>query len=284
MGYLKIPNLYQKTSILQFKQLYALEKIDGSSANVSYKDGTLTFFSGGANHQMFMNLFNHEELCDKFKSLGHMNIRVHGEAYGGKLQGMRHTYGDNLKFVVFDVKIKDAWIDVPKAESVCKKLGLEFVHYELIDATVEEANRVRDQESIQAIRNGCGGGKVREGVVLRPLQETEINGARVIVKHKAASFRETRTTREVDPEKLVILTQCQEIADEWVTEMRLRHVLDKLPECKNPSDTPQVIEAMLQDVVAESTGEIILSKEAVVAIKRASAKLFISRLKKGLGE
>lgn len=283
MGYRKIRNLYKHIGILNFKKLYALEKIHGTSAHISYEEERplLHFFSGGASHQMFIDLFNHKELYEKFKSLGYKSVTVYGEAYGGKLQGMKNTYGKDLKFVAFEVAVPE-WLNVPDAEKICQQLGIEFVHYELIDATTEEINRVRDEESIQAIRNGCGHGKVREGVVLRPVQEAEFDGERIIAKHKSDSFKETRTPRELDPEKLVILTKSKEIADEWVTEMRLDHVLGKLPHCISPADTKMVIEAMLEDIRVEAEGEIILSKEAEGAIKTKSAKLFISRLKRGM--
>src|SRR3990167_5040344 len=107
MGYLHIYNLYKNQDILLFKECYALEKIHGTSAHISWKDEQLHFFSGGSNHESFINLFNHDFLIEKFKEIAAVSMIFYGEAYGGKLQGMSRTYGNHLKFVVFDVKINN---------------------------------------------------------------------------------------------------------------------------------------------------------------------------------
>ena len=51
-------------------------------------------------------------------------IRIHGEGYGGKQQGMSATYGPNLKFIVFDVYIDGKFSDVPDADA--EKLAQNF--------------------------------------------------------------------------------------------------------------------------------------------------------------
>jgi len=275
MGYLKIPNLYKNIDILLFKECYALEKVHGSSAHIAWKDGMVRFFSGGSDHQVFLDIFDEKVLTDLFYQLGHDNVIVFGEAYGGKMQGMGKTYGPALKFIAFDVKIDETWLNVPNAEDVTKKLGLSFVSYEKIPAELEHINYQRDLDSFEAIRNGMGPGKIREGVVLRPLEEfRDSRGNRVIVKHKRDEFRETRTPREVDPEKLAILSEAEDIANEWVTDERLRHVLDKLPKGLDIEDTGQIIKAMVQDVLIEGKGEFVDSKEARKAISRRASKLF----------
>jgi len=60
MAYLDIDNLYKNQEILKFKECYAMEKIHGTSAHISYKDGFLSFFSGGSNHETFVALFDSE--------------------------------------------------------------------------------------------------------------------------------------------------------------------------------------------------------------------------------
>lgn len=81
------------------------------------------------------------------------DIIIYGEAYGGKLQGMSHIYGKELRFIVFDVKIGYNWLSVPDAEAIASNLGLEFVFYEEVSATVELLNLARDRYSEQARRN-----------------------------------------------------------------------------------------------------------------------------------
>lgn len=281
MGYLHIDNLYKNQHILKFKECYALEKIHGTSANINYSNGTLNLFSGGESYDKFAKLFDKEALKKKIEEMKLDKIHIYGEAYGGKQQGMSSTYGKDLKFIVFDVKIGDSWLDVPDAEDVANKLGLEFVYYERVSTELEELNKQRDKESTQAIRNGVGSGKVTEGVVLRPLTEMNLkNGDRIIAKHKRDEFKETKTKREVNPEQAKLLENAMEIAEEWVTEMRLSHVLDKLPHGINMESTKLVIEAMVEDVYREAKGEIVESREVSKQIGIRTAKLFKQKLQK----
>lgn len=282
MGYLHISNLYKNTEILLFKEVYALEKIHGTSSHIKWKDNKVIFFSGGEKHDRFIELFDEKFLEEKFKELfGDLNVTIFGEAYGGKQQGMSHTYGKELKFIVFDVKVGDNWLDVPNAEDVAKKFNLEFVDYVKIPTDLELINQERDKPSTQAIKNGCGNDKLREGVVLRPLIEVrKNNGERIIVKHKRDEFMETRTPREVDPEKLKLLKNAKEIANEWVTPMRLKHVLDKIGNPTDISETGKVIKAMIEDVTREGEGEIVESKLAIQSIGKKTAQLFKQKISK----
>jgi len=69
MGYLHINNLYKEPDIFLFKEIFALEKIHGTSSNISYNDGILTYFSGGVKHEDFVKLFNSDFLLSQFKEV-----------------------------------------------------------------------------------------------------------------------------------------------------------------------------------------------------------------------
>lgn len=283
MGYLHINNLYKDQSILMFKECYALEKIHGTSAHIgwNFETKTINYFSGGEKHENFVKLFDKESLIEKLSlAFPTYNVIVFGEAYGGKQQGMSNTYGKELKFIGFEVKVGDHWLNVPNAEEVCQLLNIEFVEYVKCSTDLESLNFERDRPSTQAIRNGCGNDKKREGVVLKPLIELKTNnGDRIIAKHKGEEFKETKTPREVTPGQLEVLTKATEIAEEWVTEMRLEHVLQKLPNV-TIENTRDVIEAMIEDVYREAKGEIIESKEVSKAIGSKAAILFKRKITK----
>lgn len=282
MSYLHIDNLYKYPDLFLFREVYALEKIHGTSAHVSWKDGALHFFAGGEKHEKFVALFS-PDLAARFVALAHPAVVVFGEAYGGKCQGMGATYGKALKFVAFDVRVSESWLSVPAAEDVVRQLGLEFVHYVRTTTDLDALNRERDEPSVQARRNGIEGDRVREGIVLRPLIElTRNNGSRVICKHKRDEFRETKAPR-VDGEALEVLTRSDEIAAEWATPARLGHVLDKMPDA-GIEQTGAVIHAMLSDIRREAEGEISWSKDAERAIGRTTAMLFKRRLNAALEE
>jgi len=281
MGYLHINNLYRDQNILLFKECYALEKIHGTSAHINWNGKDITFFSGGENHNNFVNLFDKEKLTESFQRLGHENVTIFGEAYGGKQQGQSYRYGKSLKFVAFDVRMADLWLSVLDAHSVVEKLGLEFVHYKKVTTDLSALDAERDAPSEQAIRNGMGNDKFREGVVLRPLIEVRFNdGSRVISKHKRDEERETATPRKVvDPSKFMVLENAKAIANEWVTLTRLTHVLDKLGADVGIERTKDVIVAMVEDVLREGELEIVDSKEARNAIGTRTAIMFKQYLK-----
>ncbi len=282
MGYAHIENLYREAAqiIFMFRECFALEKIHGTSAHVSWKDGEVKFFAGGENHTNFVALFDLEKLKELFTAMGKPEVTVYGEAYGGKQQGMSGTYGKNLKFIAFDVEVGDRWLSVPDAETVAKSLGLEFVFYVKIPTEWAAIDAERDAPSVQAVRNGITEPKKREGVVLRPVIEvTTNNGGRIVAKHKGAEFQETKTPRSTDPAKLQVLSEAGAVADEWVTEMRLTHVLDKIPaEQQVIENMRNIIAAMVEDVLREGSGEIVDSKEVRGAIGKKSATMFKERL------
>ncbi len=281
MGYLHINNLYKDQTILLFKECYAMEKIHGTSAHISWKNGKLNLFSGAEKLENFKKLFDISKLESIFKEKNLENAVIFGEAYGGKCQAMSAAYGKELKFIAFDVKIGDLWLNLQDAEWFCYSFGIEFVSYNKIPCELKYIDQERDADSIQAIRNGCGEGKLREGIVLRPLIEfIQKNGARIIAKHKRDEFRETRKIRKVNTEKLEILTQAKEIAREWVTIERARHVIDKVFQSEEPKieKIADFIKAMLEDILREAKGEILETREAKKAISTESAILFKKHL------
>lgn len=285
MGYLHIDNFYKDRDIILFKEAYALEKIHGTSAHVAFDEhGNVKFFAGGVPHEQFVAIFDVQALQNAHQeSYKGMALTVYGEAYGGKCQKMSQVYGKDLKFVAFDVKINDSWLDVPNAEQVSRKLGFDFVPYEKIDTSLASIEAQKNRPSVQAEKNGMGIDKWREGIVLRPLIEVvRNNGKRLICKHKREDARETKTPREVSPDKLQMLTNANAIAEEWVTHTRLQHVLDKLTLTPDMSVMPQVISAMVEDVKRESAGETEWSREASTAIGRKTAILMKEYLQQQL--
>ena len=276
------------------KECYALEKLHGTSADVTWKANPsnksqrqLVFHSGGESHNKFVALFDTEKLTAALNELGldpDKDLTIYGEAYGGSCQKMSETYGPQLKFAVFDIQIGDCWLDVQKASDLTKQLGLEFVHFEKVSTDLASLDAQRDANSVQAVRNGITEPKKREGVVLRPLFEIRLNdreeaGHRLIAKHKGDDFKETTTARPVvDPAKMAVLDDANKIAEEWVTATRLQHVLDKLPgHCmEKMRDT---IAAMQADVKREGEGEIVWSEGVAKSIGKKTVDMYKNYLR-----
>lgn len=295
MGYMHIDNLYKSMEILQTqKMVYCLEKIDGTSSNIKFSDGQIHFFHGGGCREEFLKLFDEETLKIHYRHLSIDKIIFFGEHYGGKIQKMRHAYGDAHSFTVFDVFIGSAksvdgkeregrFLDVPDAKRITEQFGLEFVPYELVECNVENLNACRDKFSAIAALRGMGNEHIMEGVVIRPFNETPDRfGNRLIVKHKRAEFSETSTPREISPEKIKAIEDARAIAEEWVTENRLDHVLDHLSaEGKDITDIKNmkmIINAMMEDVYREAKGEIVESKATENQISKLTALMFKKRL------
>ena len=211
-------------------------------------------------------------------------LTIYGEAYGGKLQGMSHTYGPDLKFIAFEVMIKrdiEYWLTVPQAEAIATKFGQEFIPYRIINTTEEEINAEMMRDSEVAVRRGMGLGHMREGIVLRPLVELiHPNGGRIIAKHKRPEFAErVNTPKFNDPEKQKVLEDATAIAEEWVTAVRLEHVLDAIGITEpRMEDAAKIIKGMVSDVYREAAGEIVESKDASRAIGKQTMKVLKARL------
>lgn len=293
MGYRKIPNLYRPeiADILEEPQLYAMEKIHGTSAHIKYHNGELTFYSGGANHQEFVKLFDPTRLENNL--LGMLrepgctwdSVVIYGEAYGGKMNAQAWRYGKPLRFVAFDVCLVDGfeaetWLTVPDADLFVKDLELEFVHYEVVSSKLVDLDAARDKPSTQAKRNGIEGDQPTEGVVLRPLiEKPAANFDRMMAKHKRKEERETRTDFQPG-DKIAVYEAAQAIAQEWVTEERLNHVIQKV--CLDQTPTVKhfqsVINGMVDDVITEGGQMLVDTPEARRAIGGKAAKLFKARL------
>jgi hypothetical protein len=281
--YIHINNLYRPDSqdILLFKECYCLEKIHGTFCKIDWDGKNISFFSGGEEHNRFVGLFDVENLKTVLSNnFPDIVVKICGEGYGGRQQSMSATYGKELRFVVFDVQVGDVWLAVPQAEDVATKLGLEFVYYTKVSTDLESLDKERDADSVQAVRNGMGSGKMREGVVLRPIVEmTKNNGQRIIAKHKRSKFGERASKPKViDPSKVEVLKNANAIADEYVTAMRLEHVLDKNPDITGIEHTGKLIKVMVEDVQRESETEVVWSKEAASAVGKKVAQMWKAKI------
>jgi len=282
MSYPDIPNLYQDGDILLFRECWATEKIHGTNASVLFRsDPTLgrqlRFHAGDSDHAEFAGLFP-PDMEARFVELGHSEVRVCGEHYGGKILAQEWRYGPTNRFVAFEVKVGECWLSVPNAADVAGNLGLEFVAYQKSSTDLDALTALRDAPSVQAVRNGVPGDQPREGIVLRPLIEVRRNNdSRIIAKYKSEEHRETRSPREIG-ERLALLAGGKEIAIEWVTGERLTHVLQRLPEPHVLALTGEVCRLMVEDVLRESAGEIVDTKEARKAIARLAAEMYLQRI------
>lgn len=281
--------------MLRQPEVFVMEKIHGTGAKIVYAPGqqpVLRFLSGGEKHDRFVALFPgdlEQKIASAVVAWGFEEklIEIFGEAYGGKQQGMAKTYGPELCFTVYDVRIRGhVWLGVVDAETFTGPMGLEFCPYWLVKTSIATLDAYRDQDSTLAQRRGMGPGHKMEGIIIRPLSEhNDEHGNRVIAKHKRAEFMERKTPKPVDISKLEVLKEAQAIADEWVTFNRLQHVIQQLTVndvAPGIEQTGDVIRAMIHDVEQEAFKEIEPSQAARAAIGRTTAKMFKTYLQSQL--
>jgi hypothetical protein len=272
MAYMHIRNLHSFKEMLMFREVYALEKIHGTSANIRIDPlgKKIQYFTGDILSQ-FVTLFNEEELLDKV--VGTMPITIYGEHHGGKILKQSARYGTQKRFVAFEVMIDKTWLNVPQAFSVAEDLGIPFVSHSLVPCTIEALDEQRDLPSFQAIRNGVQEPQTREGIVIRPIQEAvSQDGFRYIAKYKRPEFSETSTFRVVNDPSPEIMT-ARGLAEEWVTRNRLISVVQH-GGFTGIEQMREVILAMVGDVLRESEGEVADTKENIKAIGQLTALLY----------
>lgn len=297
MGYRKIPNLYKDQSILMFKECYALCKLHGTSTNIRWVKNEhgiwdQYLFAGGIQPaKKFENMMNerfnlrerYEVFLEYIRDWPEVSkVTLYGEGYGGNCQAMSHIYGP-LNFAVFEVNVDGFCLDTPRAEKVATTLGFPFVPYERGPATVEWLNEQRNKYCVQAQRNGMGEHH-HEGIVVRPIIEVTTNdGKPIIAKHKRDEYAEHARPRKPIAGQHERQTKAQEIAEDWVTQMRLEHVIDaqraKKQRTLSIEDTGDIIRAMIEDVKVEGEGEIEWTPEASKQIGKRCAMLWKAMLK-----
>lgn len=312
---MSIEHLYKHPDFFKLvDQICVMEKIHGTSTWIEKKGAKYLYHSGGETSKKFCELFDQKSIEDELTKICEERslslIRIHGETYGAKQQKMKDTYGDILKFVAFEVRVADSngdyWLNVSDAEAITKRLKLDFVPYKIGPNTIGFVEEQTNLPSVQAEKNGMGSDKLREGVVVKPAVESFVengkrcsitmkDGTRPIFKHKCGPFWETKKPGillldESKKEKKLLTDMVektlydQETTDNWVTEMRAGHVLDKMlhekpdptdsrNKCVDLADIKSFSDNMVNDIEKESVGEIEWSPELIRLMKKKAMSI-----------
>lgn len=168
------------------------EKVDGTNIRVIFNgvgNGEIRFGGKTKNAQVpvpLMNYLNETFLPqkDQFKEVfGEGDVCLYGEGYGSRIQKIGSKYGANQKFVLFDVKIGEFWLERHNVKDIGEKLGIDVVPI-IGKGTIDEM--------VDFVREGFDsqwGEFIAEGVVARPEVELKTrNGQRIITKLKHVDF------------------------------------------------------------------------------------------------
>jgi hypothetical protein len=285
MGYANIENLYEigttnykMYSMSLFKQIWATEKIHGTSAWITYKNDQLSYHAGGWHKEAFPSLFDGEFLLKKMKEIFGVKqpIKLYGEHYGGNIMKMGEIYG-GLGFILFDINVQGVFLSFDKVQILAGQLELDIVEGIVIENTHEAIREYTNRPSTLALNRGLGE-HIREGIVLRPLEEFRRNNdKRVIAKNKTEKYIEYNVPRKKDKSRNTqSIEKSKQVAFTWVNAMRLEHILSKsFPEnTATIRDTGTVIREMIADIKKESVGEAVITKDVEKEIGSLTREYF----------
>jgi len=164
------------------------EKVDGTNIRIQYVNGELQFNGKTDNAQIpaplvahLLHVFDLACFIDAFKDT---DACLYGEGYGGKIQKAGATYGPEQRFVLFDVKIGNFWLDREDVEDIALKMRVPVVPI-IGQGTLGEMVEI----TRKGIRSVWGNFEA-EGIVARPATELKTRrGERLITKIKTRDFK-----------------------------------------------------------------------------------------------
>ena len=175
------------------------EKIDGTNIRIGW-DGMSVRFGGRTDNaqfpgQLMMYLQDHftdERVCGAFQ--GSSDITLIGEGYGGKIQKMGKVYGDDQRFILFDVFVEPCenhplgiWLERSAVRDIAESLEIPFAPVVFTTTLMDGYKELKERPNYPSLVSPIG--DPLEGFVARP--QTELRnrfGSRVITKIKGKDF------------------------------------------------------------------------------------------------
>jgi len=165
------------------------EKVDGTNIRVMWDGHGVSFNGKTDNAQLHAHLVQHlrdtftdELMMEAFGTEG--GVCLYGEGCGAGIQKGGGNYYPDKKFVLFDVRVGEWWLQRPDVEDVAMKLGIPIVPI---------VGRGDLWELVDIVRDGfesTWGTFQAEGIVARPATELcARNGQRIITKLKTKDFK-----------------------------------------------------------------------------------------------
>lgn len=113
------------------------------------------------------------------QTFGSKEVILYGEGYGPKIQKNGELYGDDVSFILFDVKINGTYLDFANVIDIGESLGIDVVPILMEDDLISIIDFVAEGHKSTIGNNDM------EGVVARPKYPLyDRRGNRIIVKVK----------------------------------------------------------------------------------------------------
>lgn len=207
--YHKIQTVFKRDESTKFKHLiegeYSLpefaylaenqwvftEKVDGTNIRVMIDKGQPGWVSfGGKTDAAQIPAFLVEYLRSTFDPIKEAlttqfpeGACLYGEGYGARIQKGGGNYSPTAKFVLFDVKVGDWWLQREAVENIAIQFGLEIV------PIIGAGTLAQMVEMARAGIQSLWGDFKAEGIVARPKTELKTrSGHRIITKIKTKDF------------------------------------------------------------------------------------------------
>jgi len=175
------------------------EKIDGTNIRIGWNGRTVRF--GGRSDraqlpgQLLIYLQDHftdARVSSVFQDAA--EITLIGEGYGGKIQKMSKTYGDDQRFILFDVFVEPCenhplgiWLEREAVEDIARSLDIPYAPIIFTNTLMNGYLKLKEYPDYASMISPTG--QPLEGFVARPQVELRNRfGSRVITKIKGKDF------------------------------------------------------------------------------------------------
>lgn len=308
--YPHLENLDEMPAMFAVPEVIATEKVHGSSMRIGLFDGAIRL---GGRRLEFTDLRRDTKEGLGFVSwvlttgldqrcreafAGH-NVLLYGEWHGSGTpaqgwpqvqKGIRYCAGNNFR--VFDVKVDGRYLPFDEIATWAAKVELKTMPVlfrgpptqAAFDALIDTMSRVGAEHGIVDPENTL------EGLVIRPPQlQWDDRGQVLMAKYKVGKWAE-RASRQRHPRQpkqvKEIAPGAPAFAEEFVTSMRLDHILDQLRQEGLPVDhtaTGEVLKRMGQDIKREGAQALfdgnLAWKDVSPFVTQRSKALFVAWLK-----
>lgn len=175
------------------------EKVDGTNIRIGW-DGNGVRFGGRSDRaqlpgQLFIYLQDHftdARLSSVFQGAG--SITLIGEGFGGKIQKMSKVYGDEQRFILFDVFVEPCedhplgiWLERSNVQDIAGSLDIPYAPVIFTNTLMNGYRKLKERPGYLSMVSETG--QPLEGFVARP--QTELRnrfGSRIIAKIKGKDF------------------------------------------------------------------------------------------------
>lgn len=167
------------------------EKIDGTNIRIMWDGKDIRIGGREENSQINTKLLawinDHISPETFFKACLEQPLCLYGEGYGAGIQKGGGNYSSEQKFILFDVKIGNFWLERKNVEDIANKLGLDVVS-KVSNLTLDEM--IQEFQKGELWTSDVNDKATMEGVVGTPLVPLFArNGDRIITKIKYRDFR-----------------------------------------------------------------------------------------------